>query len=59
MDASMSTYGPFIVIFLALLAAASIAFIAWELTSKDIQKSIDRNAADDADSDDGSRPPEG
>lgn len=45
----MSTYGPFIVVFLALLAAASIAFIAWELTSKDIQKSIDRNVVADAD----------
>ena len=45
----MSTYGPLIVIFLALVAAASIAFIAWELTSKDIQKSIDRNVVDDAD----------
>lgn len=53
----MSTYGPFIVIFLALVAAGSIAFIAWELTSKDIQKSIDRNAVDDSDDIDGPRPP--
>ena len=53
----MSTYGPFVVIFLALVAAASIGFIAWELTSKDIQKSIDRNAVDDADDGDGLRPP--
>lgn len=44
----MSTYGPFVVILLALIAAASIAFIAWELTSKDVQKSIDRNVRDDA-----------
>lgn len=53
----MSTYGPFVVIFLALLAAASIAYIAWELTSKDIQKSIDRNVTDDADGNDGPHPP--
>lgn len=53
----MSTYGPFVVVFLALVAAVSIAFIAWELTSKDIQKSIDRNVTDDADNDDGSPPP--
>lgn len=51
----MSTYGPLIVIFLALVAAASIAFIAWELTSKDMQKSIDRNVVDDADDADGPR----
>ena len=52
----MSSYGPFVVIFLALVAAASIAFIAWELTSKDIQKSIDRNVTDDAeDSDESGR----
>ena len=49
----MSTYGPLIVIFLALIAAASIAFIAWELTSKDVQKSIDRNAVDVPDDADG------
>lgn len=54
----MSSYGPFVVIFLALVAAASIAFIAWELTSKDVQKSIDRNVTDDDDSDE-SRPPVG
>lgn len=47
----MSSYGPFIVIFLAIVAAASIAFIAWELTSKDVQKSIDRNVTDDEDDD--------
>ena len=45
----MSTYGPFVVILLALLAAASIAYIAWELTSKDVQRSIDRNVAEDGD----------
>lgn len=54
----MSTYGPFVVIFLALVAAASIAFIAWELTSTGIQKSIDRNATDDVD-DAGGSPPTG
>ncbi len=53
----MSTYGPFVVIFLALLAAGCIAFIAWQLTSKDIQKSIDRNVVDDADDTDGPRAP--
>ncbi len=54
----MSTWGPLIVIFLALVAAASIAFIAWELTSKDIQKSIDRNVVEDADdSEDPQAPP--
>lgn len=53
----MSTYGPFVVIFLALLAAGCIAFIAWQLTSKDIQKSIDRNVVDDADDADGPRTP--
>lgn len=45
----MSAFGPVIVILLALVAAGSIAFIAWELTSKDIQKSIDRNVVDETD----------
>lgn len=44
----MSAYMPVIVILLALIAAGSIAYIAWELTSKDIQKSIDRNVEDES-----------
>lgn len=41
---------PVFVILLALVAAGSIAYIAWELTSKDIQKSIDRNVEDECSS---------
>ena len=44
----MSTLMPFIVILLALIAAGSIAYIAWELTSNDLQKSIDRNVEDES-----------
>ena len=32
---------PILVILIAIVAAASIAYIAWELTSDDIQDSID------------------
>lgn len=38
----MSDYMPLIVVALALLAAGSIAFIAWELSSKDVQDEIER-----------------
>ncbi len=36
--ASMSTWGPIIAVVLALIAAASVAVIAWKLTSDKIDK---------------------
>ncbi len=36
---SMSTWGPIIAVVLALIAAASVAVIAWKLTSDKIDKS--------------------
>jgi hypothetical protein len=38
----MSEFMPLIVIALALLAAGSIAFIAWELSSKEVQDEIEK-----------------
>ncbi|MDX1516541.1 MAG: hypothetical protein R3288_06860 [Woeseiaceae bacterium] len=43
----MAALMPFIAIALALIAAGSIAYIAWALTSDDLQKSIDRNVEED------------
>jgi hypothetical protein len=37
----MSTYGPIIAIALAVIAAASIAYIAWELSSDKFHKSFE------------------
>ncbi|MFQ5609157.1 MAG: hypothetical protein ACE5F8_02690 [Woeseiaceae bacterium] len=37
----MSTYLPVIAILLAVIAAGSIVYIAWAVTSDDIQKDID------------------
>ncbi len=37
--ASMSTWGPIIAVVLALIAAASVAVIAWKLTSDTIDRS--------------------
>ncbi len=37
--ASMSTWGPIIAVVLALIAAASVAVIAWKLTSDKFEKS--------------------
>ena len=37
----MLPYLPIIAILLGLIAAGSIAYLAWELTSDDIQKEID------------------
>ena len=37
--ASMSTWGPIIAVVLALIAAASVAVIAWKLTADKIDKS--------------------
>lgn len=45
----MLTYLPVIAIVLAIIAAGSIAYVAWELTSDDVQKSIDSEREDDAD----------
>ena len=38
---------PVLVIVLALIAAGSIAYIAWELTSEDFHKSFDATDGDD------------
>ncbi|HNP37583.1 MAG TPA: hypothetical protein PKK10_17180 [Woeseiaceae bacterium] len=38
----MSSYMPFIVIALALLAAGSIAFVAWEVLTKDVQDALEK-----------------
>lgn len=38
----MSDFMPLIVVALALLAAGSIAYIAWELSSKDVQDEIEK-----------------
>ena len=37
----MSSLAPFIAVLLALIAAGSIAYIAWELTSRRSQDSIE------------------
>jgi hypothetical protein len=38
---SMSTWGPIIAVVLALIAVASIAVIAWELSSDKFHKSLE------------------
>jgi hypothetical protein len=49
---------PIAVIALALIAAGSIAYIAWELTSKDIQDEIERSLGRPAtEADPGQSPP--
>jgi hypothetical protein len=39
----MSALIPVIVVVLALVAAGSIAYIAWQLTSKDVQDQLERS----------------
>lgn len=39
----MSELIPVAVVILALVAAGSIAYVAWELTSKDIQEGLERS----------------
>jgi hypothetical protein len=39
----MSEYIPIIVVLLALVAAGSIVYLAWELTSKDLQSALERS----------------
>lgn len=46
----MSTYGPLIAIALALVAAGSVAVIAWELTSKDFHDSLEDQSEAEAES---------
>jgi hypothetical protein len=44
----MSTIGPFLAIALALIAAGSIAYIAWELSSDDFHQELEDGSRDDS-----------
>jgi membrane protein required for beta-lactamase induction len=58
----MSAFIPILVVVLALVAAGSIAYIAWELTSKDVhdvlEQSLGRGALEQQERGPGA-PPEG
>jgi len=45
----MSTWGPFIAVALALIAALSVAVIAWELSSDKFHKELNEKPADSDD----------
>jgi hypothetical protein len=59
----MSAFIPILVVVLALVAAGSIAYIAWELTSKDVhdvlEKSLGRGALEEDRRSATAVPPEG
>jgi hypothetical protein len=48
----MSTYGPIIAIALAVIAAASVGYIAWELSSDKFHKSFEKEDDDKSESPD-------
>ena len=47
---------PVIVVVLALVAAGSIAYVAWQLTSKDVQDQLERSLGRPGEN--GARPPQ-
>jgi hypothetical protein len=59
----MSAFIPIVVVVLALVAAGSIAYIAWELTSKDVHdvlgQSLGRGALEENRRPETAEPPEG
>lgn len=59
----MSAFIPILVVVLALVAAGSIAYIAWELTSKDVhdvlEQSLGRGALDEDGRDEPAGSPDG
>ena len=52
----MADYMPFVVILLALVAAASIGFIAWQLSDHEFHRSFEQEKRHERDDED-SKPP--
>ncbi len=46
---AMSTWGPIIAVVLALVAVASVAVIAWELSSDKFHKSLEKKDSENPD----------